>query len=942
MKDNTPENRTKYHKISAETKLLINNSKKKAWTDKCEGLNLHEGGREAWNLLHNMSGSDKKVNQKPFNTGSEELTSDIKKAEHINRHFAAVTKANKKTDLDRNLKKTTKEEERRKTNSTADIFSSDLNSAELDKALKLLKNRKAPGPDKIHNEMLKNLSEIGKQALLILLNKTWKSGIIPDSWKLATITPLLKKGKQPDKPESYRPISQTSCIGKVGEKIVNKRLYWWLETTGVITQDQAGFRCKSRTEDQLFRLTQKVFDGFQEERQTSAIFIDLQQAYDRVWKTGLLMKMQNLGIKSHLYNWIKSFLTDRLIQTKFNSALSSKSIQEEGLPQGSSLSCTLFLIFLNDITDVIKCEKALFADDLVLWHTSNSTIISQRRLQEDLNNIESYCKYWKLKVNTSKTVYSIFTRSHKIAKNRLRLTINNEPLTKEDNPTYLGVTLDRQLNLKAHVENVEKKASKRLNLIKRLASTTWGADKMTLRSLYLGYVRSVIDYNIVLQNSCSKATRHDLDKIQNSALRLICGGMRSSPISACEISADVEPLEIRRKKAALELYERAKRMEPNHPCRNLVDKWKHLSRLKQKSVLHIVEELKTKHHMPQNRQNNERADITLPPHRITEVPTIRKSLFNGANKKSDPNILKLGALETIDSYPKAWTHTYTDGSAFKATINAGYGAKIDYPNGKTEKIFDSCGSFCSNYVAEQEAISKACTQIHQTFQSYPSLVSNVVIYTDSLSTLQSLESGKSDNQTMSQMTNSISNLMSIYKIKVILQWIPGHSGVQGNESADSLAKTGASLPQPDVPVSMDTVKKMIRSNFKEEWLENWTNNNTGRALYNNMNAPQKKDPINFLVRKDQTTIFRLRTTHVPLNGHLNKIKKDHSAHCRLCGHPNETVEHHLLHCPQLNDLRCSLLPAQPSIFNTLFCDKFQLENTCQFFYRASSRRARAQ
>ena len=135
---------------------------------------------------------------------------------------------------------------------------------------------------------------------------------------------------------------------------------------------------------------------------------------------------------------------------------------------------------------------------------------------------------------------------------------------------------------------------------------------------------------------------------------------------------------------------------------------------------------------------------------------------------------------------------------------------------------------------------------------------------------------------------------------------------------------------------------MIRSNFKEEWMENWTKNNTGRALYNNMNAPRKKDPINSLKRRDQTTIFRLRTTHVPLNGHLNKILKNHPAHCRLCGHFNETVEHHLLHCPQLNDLRCSLLPAQPSIFNTLFCSKFQLENTYQFFYRASSRRARAQ
>ena len=383
-------------------------------------------------------------------------------------------------------------------------------------------------------------------------------------------------------------------------------------------------------------------------------------------------------------------------------------------------------------------------------------------------------------------------------------------------------------------------------------------------------------------------------------------------------------------------------MASNHPCRTLVDKWKHLSRLQQKSVLHIVEELKEKHHLPENRQNIEKVNKNVPPHKITKIPTIRKSLFNGANKKSDPNILKLGALETIDSYPNSWVHTYTDGSAFKATINAGYGAKIIYPTGKSEEIFDSCGAFCSNYVAEQEAISKACLKIQKSFQSTPSLVSNIVIFTDSLSTLQSLESGRNDNGTMTQMTYNMNSLISIYNVDVVLQWIPGHSGVQGNESADSLAKTGASLPQPDVPVSMDTVQKMIRSNFKEEWMENWTKNNTGRALYNNMNAPRKKDPINSLKRRDQTTIFRLRTTHVPLNGHLNKILKNHSAHCRLCGHFNETVEHHLLHCPQLNDLRCSLLPVQPSIFNTLFCDKIQLEKTCIFFYRASSRRARAQ
>merc|ERR1712213_164465 len=135
----------------------------------------------------------------------------------------------------------------------------------------------------------------------------------------------------------------------------------------------------------------------------------------------LFQKMQNLGIKRNMYTWIKSFLSDRLIQTRFNSSLSSKEVQEEGLPQGSSLSCTLFLVFINDVSDIIKSENALFADDLVLWHTSSSTIISRRRLQEDLKKLEDYCDYWKLKINEIKSVYSIFTKSYKVAKHKLNL-----------------------------------------------------------------------------------------------------------------------------------------------------------------------------------------------------------------------------------------------------------------------------------------------------------------------------------------------------------------------------------------------------------------------------------------------------------------------------------------------------------------------------------------
>ena len=198
------------------------------------------------------------------------------------------------------------------------------------------------------------------------------------------------------------------------------------------------------------------------------------------------------------------------------------------------------------------------------------------------------------------------------------------------------------------------------------------------------------------------------------------------------------------------------------------------------------------------------------------------------------------------------------------------------------------------------------------------------------------------NQDISELKIAIDHLITTHKVKITLQWIPGHQGIKGNEQADVLAKHGASLPQPEVPVSYDTVTKMIRSNIKEEWLTDWSKNSTGRALHEFMDAPKPKDPINTLKRQEQSLIFRLRTGHIPLNSHLHRIKKNHPAQCPLCGSPNETVEHHLLHCNRLNELRRDFLPAQPSIRNSLYGDSEQLRATCTFFNQASRPRALAQ
>ena len=173
---------------------------------------------------------------------------------------------------------------------------------------------------------------------------------------------------------------------------------------------------------------------------------------NRVWRKGLLIKMSNMGIHGKMLKWIQSFLSNRTIQTVVDGATSSKKTLEEGLPQGSALSCTLFLIYINDLPPLLNISKALFADDLVIWTTEKYPILARAKLRRALATLSTYCNFWKLKINNQKSVYSIFTRSHVVASTKLNLSLDGVPLQTVDNPVYLGVTLDRQLNMKPFIK----------------------------------------------------------------------------------------------------------------------------------------------------------------------------------------------------------------------------------------------------------------------------------------------------------------------------------------------------------------------------------------------------------------------------------------------------------------------------------------------------------
>ena len=141
---------------------------------------------------------------------------------------------------------------------------------------------------------------------------------------------------------------------------------------------------------------------------------------------------------------------------------------------------------------------------------------------------------------------------------------------------------------------------------------------------------------------------------------------------------------------------------------------------------------------------------------------------------------------------------------------------------------------------------------------------------------------------------------------------------------------------------MDTAKLIIRQRKKELWMKDWEECKKGRSIYAFMTAPDSKDNLNKLSRQEQVSIFRLRSRHIQLNGHLKRIGVKTDSSCPLCACKEESVAHHLFECQGLDDLRAELLPSKPNFKNTLYGTEEQLANTHTFHVMAMSRRASAQ
>lgn len=486
--------------------------------------------RNAQRDLEKKVAADSKTNPKAFwnyvksktstRTGIADLknedgtktTSDGDKAELLNRFFSSVF---------------TREDggpvpEAPEFPLTEEILDLEFAVDDVKKQLKELKVGKATGPDGIPPSILVQAAEELAEPLARLFKMSLDTGCVPEDWKMAYVTPIFKKGSRAEA-SNYRPVSLTSIVCKVMERLVRTRMMEHLTKNDLISKYQHGFVPGRSCMTQLLDVLDTWTDILDDNGGVDVIYMDFQKAFDKVPHRRLIEKLSAHGIRGKVLNWICDFLSNRKQRVVVNGAQSSVADVTSGIPQGSVVGPLLFVVYINDLPQNIKNDVRMFADDTKLYARSDIESGPQT-LQEDLQKLEQWSEKWLLKFHPEKCCVLKLGRKSKAdyfmgeGETRLRLK-------ESDAERDLGVIVDSKLSFKTQVATSTAKANRVLGLIRR--SFDYLSEK-TFTQLYKSLVRPLLEYGHCVWQPHLKTLSSDLESVQRRATKLL-GHLKETP-----------------------------------------------------------------------------------------------------------------------------------------------------------------------------------------------------------------------------------------------------------------------------------------------------------------------------------------------------------------------------------------------------------------------------
>ena len=496
-----------YVRLRRETKQLIKNSKK--LHELYIASNCKDNPKEFYRYV-----KEKKVlscSIGPLVSSEGETTSDeTEMAEILNRYFASVfTIEENANEVPITPRQTL----------AAQLFSIDITEDDVIRVIDKLKVCKSPGPDKIYPRILKEVKDIICKPLCAIFNLSLQSGKVVKAWKLANVTPLFKKGDK-SCPGNYRPISLTSVVCKLMESILRNKIVEFLEEHKIITDTQHGFRNKRSCLTNLLDFLYDVFEMYEEGRAVDVIYLDFQKAFDKVPHKRLLSKVEQVGIGGPIHRWISDWLLDRKQRVVLNGKCSNWQSVTSGVPQGSVLGPILFLIYINDLDENIKCKLSKFADDCKL--AKKVTVVNeQEELQNDLNTLSDWGVDSKMFFNIDKCkVLHIGSNNVQAA-----YTMNGVQLASVEQEKDLGVVISNDLKPGKQVSEVIKTANKLIGFIGR---TFEFKTKEIILTLYNALVRPYLEYCVQCWSPYYRKDVEKLERVQRRLTKLI-PGLRNKP-----------------------------------------------------------------------------------------------------------------------------------------------------------------------------------------------------------------------------------------------------------------------------------------------------------------------------------------------------------------------------------------------------------------------------
>ena len=330
---------------------------------------------------------------------------------------------------------------------------------------------KAGGPDEIPGIVVKRCSGVLAEPLSIIFRIIYNTGIVPSEWKLSNVVPIFKKGDEKDI-KNYRPVSQTSIIAKVMERIIHEELL--LRTIEKIDKRQHGFLPDRSCTTNLISLTEDIAYKLHTKSDIDIVYFDFAKAFHTVNHDILLKKLKReFKIEGRMLKFLCNYLCERKQRVSINNIFSNTLQAKSGVPQGSILGPLLFVLFINDIYENLSNDTniALYADDTKIWRQMNS-YNDCYALQKDIDILDGWCRHNKMKFHPDKCkvlqiAYKNLPWLNILPFPKFSYTLNHNILDYTENERDLGVIVNTSHTWHDQHDKILSKASQILGLTKR-------------------------------------------------------------------------------------------------------------------------------------------------------------------------------------------------------------------------------------------------------------------------------------------------------------------------------------------------------------------------------------------------------------------------------------------------------------------------------------------